>query len=195
MPKLNRLERMAVKSRFSRRWSGQAARSMILGLQVPAHPAIVEIGCGPAAALFEAIKMLKPSLAIGMDTDEKMIEAARTEAAKIDISPVKLMLGQAEDLPLAPSSIDLVIGFEVLHHVGDWHQAVREIARVLKPGGHFLSREAFNPTRARWFGRLIHRIPKDLTRPNYIDFCRNAGLSPESTKTSFLHGEYIFGRE
>lgn len=192
MSELNTVEKRAVKTRFNRRMSAKAAHSMLLGLYVQRKPIILEVGCGQAPALFEAVELLKPSLAIGLDIDREMLAAAERMAATRRLKFIKLIHGPAENLPIAPQSMDLVIGFEVLHHVDDWKLAISEVARVLKPGGHFLSRETINPTRAPWLGGMVHRIPRSLTWPTFFELTRKSGLSPVEAHHSSLHAESIF---
>lgn len=191
MPELNALERGAVKSRLGRRLSDKSVRPMLLGLYLPEKPFILEIGCGPGAALMAAAEIVQPSLAIGLDIDAKMIATAKRNFSRRGMN-AKFIQGRAESLPIAPESFDLVIGFEVLHHVDDWRQAVQEVARVLKPGGHFLSRDAINPEHGRWIGRLLHRIPKNLTWRNLAEQCWKSGLELSESHHSSFHEEQIF---
>lgn len=194
MARLNWFEKRAVLSRINRRMSATAAREMILGLNVPEKPAVLEVGCGPASALFEAISLLNPDRAVGLDIDEEMLAAAREEAATRGYFP-DFVEAKIEEIPFEDSSFDLVICFEVLHHAEDWRKAVEEIARVLKPGGHLLSREAISPVRFRWLAWFLHEIPTDFTRANYLDHCANSKLSCEESRVSCIHAEAIFVRE
>ena len=56
-------------------------------------------------------------------------------------------VADAETIPMPDSSVDLVVGHAVLHHIPDLDQAFREILRVLKPGGRFVF--AGEPTQDR----------------------------------------------
>ncbi|MHB0976586.1 MAG: class I SAM-dependent methyltransferase [Candidatus Aquicultorales bacterium] len=186
------IERAVVKTVASRRYSAETFRSMALGLNIPAEASVLEIGCGPAAALFKAVELVHPALAVGVDVDEKMLSFAKMEAARKRLPFVKLIQAPAESLPLGPRTMDVVIAFLVLHHVDDWKWSIREVARVLKPGGHFLSREAFTPRRATWFGRVVHRIPRDLTVPRFLAHCERLGLVPEEGAHTSMHGQWVF---
>jgi SAM-dependent methyltransferase len=48
-------------------------------------------------------------------------------------------------LPFADNSLDLVVAFDVLEHIEDDHQVVREIHRVVRPGGTFLAAVPADP--------------------------------------------------
>lgn len=79
------------------------------------------------------------------------------------------VLGQADALPLAAESLDLVILHHVLEYASDPHQVLREADRVLVPEGHLLLmsfnpmgawglRGWFNPSRtAPWYGHRLGR--------------------------------------
>jgi ubiquinone/menaquinone biosynthesis C-methylase UbiE len=66
-----------------------------------------------------------------------MIEKARQNAEKLGFHNIEFRQGDIENLPLNSNSVDVVVSNCVLNLVPDKHQAISEIARVLKPGGHF----------------------------------------------------------
>jgi SAM-dependent methyltransferase len=69
--------------------------------------------------------------------------------------PVRTRAADAEDLPFADASFDLVLGHAVLHHIPDLARAFAEFERVLAPGGTLLF--AGEPSR---YGDLLARVPK-----------------------------------
>jgi arsenite methyltransferase len=76
-----------------------------------------------------------PAAAIGVDMTEMMRTQAAAGAAECGLTNVDVLDGDATRLPLSDQSVDVVISNGVLNLVPDKHQAVGEIARVLKPGG------------------------------------------------------------
>jgi ubiquinone/menaquinone biosynthesis C-methylase UbiE len=71
----------------------------------------------------------------GIDLTERAIEHARRRLALRGLDS-DLRTGNADTLPLPAESFDLVYSWGVLHHIaGDTRDAIREILRVLKPGG------------------------------------------------------------
>lgn len=68
----------------------------------------------------------------------------RIAIERADNPNVRFMAGQAEAIPLADQSVDIVLMFLSLHHVRDRDSAAKEIARVLRPDGRLLIRSAFS---------------------------------------------------
>ncbi|HEX4283071.1 MAG TPA: class I SAM-dependent methyltransferase [Solirubrobacteraceae bacterium] len=88
------------------------------------------------------------------DISPGMVRALSTNAERLGLS-VKGLLADAESLPFADGSFDLVLGHAVLHHLPDLTRAFEEFHRVLKPGGRIVF--AGEPSRV---GDRIAAIPK-----------------------------------
>ncbi len=73
----------------------------------------------------------------GVDITEAAIETTKTRLALYDLTS-NLQRVDAEDLPFGDESFDLVYSWGVIHHAEHPEQIVREIKRVLKPGGVFI---------------------------------------------------------
>jgi len=93
---------------------------------------VLDVGC-QAGSL--PIALCKRGAAVtGVDVDEKLIEGARIRARGHGVAPT-FAVAVAEALPFADASFDAVTFVDVIEHVADARAAVREIARVLRPGG------------------------------------------------------------
>lgn len=71
------------------------------------------------------------------DLSPGMVEVATTNAVSLGLD-VDGRVGDAERIPYADNSFDLVVGHAVLHHIPDVQVALREVLRVLKPSGRFV---------------------------------------------------------
>ena len=93
---------------------------------------VLDVGCG-AGQVARAVKRERPDLeVVACDMSHSAIEAASAAPDGVDFR-----LANAERLPFTNGELDFVWIFDVLEHVDDPESVLREIARVLKPGGGF----------------------------------------------------------
>ena len=137
--------------RMDVRWRRRAVRSLAL----PAASTVVDLACGTGDLCRELVRHdLRP---VGVDLSLGMLQSARTDAA--------LVQGDALHLPFPGESVDgLTCGF-ALRNLVDLDGSMREMARVLRPGGRIALLEVAEPESAflRWghgvyFGRVVPRI-------------------------------------
>jgi len=84
---------------------------------------------------------------VGLDLAPRMIRLAR---AKPGAGRIRFIVGDMSSLPLPPASVDVVTTGYGLRNVPDLERALAEIARVLRPGGRFLSLDFEKPAHAGW---------------------------------------------
>ncbi len=100
---------------------------------------VLDLGSGPGLDCFLAAdKVGKKGKVIGVDMTTEMIEKARENAEKGNYSNVEFRLGEIEDLPVADSSVDVVISNCVINLSPDKQRVFQETFRVLKPGGRIM---------------------------------------------------------
>jgi demethylmenaquinone methyltransferase/2-methoxy-6-polyprenyl-1,4-benzoquinol methylase len=115
---------------------------------------------------------------VGIDQSAEMLAGARTRFAAADSSRIELIEGQAEVLPFADASFDALTFTYLLRYVDDPAATVRELARVVRPGGRVASLEfgvpPWLPARLAWrlytaiglpsLGRLASREWEEVGR-------------------------------
>jgi ubiquinone/menaquinone biosynthesis C-methylase UbiE len=94
---------------------------------------VLEIGVGMGADHLEWAKAKPRSLA-GLDLTARAVDHTRSRLQAYGFRP-RLMVGDAENLPFADESFDLVYSWGVLHHTPNTPAAIRSVLRVLRPGG------------------------------------------------------------
>ena len=75
---------------------------------------------------------------LGLDLSLDMLALARARLDRAGLKHCSVRQGDIYDLPLANDSFDVVIVHQVLHFLDDGARAIREAARVLRPGGRLL---------------------------------------------------------
>lgn len=119
--------------------------------------AILDVGCGTGVNLLEAARWFAPTRYLcGIDISPGMVEVARTKAAMFGV-PAQFTVADAEQLPYPDGSFDLVICNSVFHWFKDRAAALREMYRVLRPGGQLVLICAAAPGFREWFG-LVDQI-------------------------------------
>ena len=99
---------------------------------------VVDLGSGAGNDCFVARHETgETGKVIGIDFTPAMIEKARENVEKLGYNNVEFRLGDIEKMPIAANRADVVVSNCVLNLVPDKKQAVCEIFRILKPGGHF----------------------------------------------------------
>jgi SAM-dependent methyltransferase len=116
-------------------WWSEGRRALVTGLwrkyrNTKERPRILEIGCGTGGLLKELSGW---SVAYGLDISP--------EAAKfcLERDLDRVSLGDITSLPFKDKQFDAVVCVDVLEHVDDDGQALREVRRICKPGGRLIA--------------------------------------------------------
>lgn len=115
-----------------------------LVVRVSSHPAptIVDLGSGPGELAIELARRLPTARVIGVDPAAAMRDAAARAAMLAGVTTAAFVHGEAGAIPLPDASADLLVSTLSMHHWPDPAAALREIARVLRPGGEALIYDA-----------------------------------------------------
>ncbi|MFW6178709.1 MAG: ArsR/SmtB family transcription factor [Desulfohalobiaceae bacterium] len=101
----------------------------------PSCEVAVDLGCGTGDDLLQLTSLAQK--VIGVDSSLKMLDRTRNRL-KGSRSNIELRLGELEHLPLSDQEADLAVSNMVLRHVAEPMLGLREVKRILRPGGLFI---------------------------------------------------------
>lgn len=145
---------------------------------------VLDIGSGSGTDTLLASTLSPRGKVHALDMTEAMLDKLRRNAAEMGATNVLPMSGNAEEIPLTASSVDVVTSNGVLNLVPDKPRAFAEIARVLRPGGRLqisdiaLDNPVSDKSRADpklWAECVVGAVVEDA----YLTMLREAGLDCE----------------
>ena len=101
------------------------------------HPGkdVLDVGCGVGSIALDLAPKIAPGRVTGIDADPGQIEAAQLSAAERAIDNAGFTTGSVYELPFDDASFDVAYANAVLFYVQEPVRALREMRRVLRPGG------------------------------------------------------------
>lgn len=96
---------------------------------------LLDCGCGPGSITTGFARALAPGQVVGIDIAESQIALARQQAEAQGIQNVRFEVANIYNIPFPDDSFDAAFAHTILQHLADPVRALREIHRVLKPGG------------------------------------------------------------
>jgi ubiquinone/menaquinone biosynthesis C-methylase UbiE len=135
-------------------------RSLADQAEIASGHRVLEIGCGTGNLALLVAHRYRGATVVGLDPDPLALGRARRKATRGDL-PVQWDLGSAGDLRYPDGSVDRVLSALMFHHLdeAEKHQALREIKRVLRPGGR-LHLVDFAGHHHGLLARLTRRTPR-----------------------------------
>ena len=120
------------------------ARQIIRDLGLPAGSRGLDVGCGVGLyALWLAETVGPGGHVLGIEPELEKVEAARAlVGGRIKSGRLEFKTGDGTAIPLPDHSVDWVWCGDVLHHIVETEQALREFRRVVRPGGRIVIKES-----------------------------------------------------
>ena len=153
---------------------------------------ILDLGCGDGLLTWTLAE--RGAWAVGIDADRAMLEAAFVRSARNRGQRPRFVEGRIEQLPFPDGSFDVVVIVTVLCLVADRAGAVREAARILRPGGRFvigdLGRWSAWAARRRvkaWLGSKLWQSAHFATACGLSHLVERSGLIVEAVRGSVYY--------
>ncbi len=139
--RLNRVEYAMMNNslRASIQRHFEARRLLRMGGALEGGSAL-EIGCGRGVGTQLIFEVFGADRVDAFDLDPRMVEQARRRVAGYG-DRAHIWVGDATAIAAPDACYDAVFDFGIIHHIPHWRDALAEVRRVLKPGGHFYAEE------------------------------------------------------
>jgi ubiquinone/menaquinone biosynthesis C-methylase UbiE len=126
----------------------------------------LELGCGTGFFLLNLMQGGIAKKGSVTDLSPGMVKVALRNAEHLGLD-VDGRVADAETIPYDDNTFDLVVGHAVLHHIPDVEKSLREVIRVLKPGGRFIfagEPSTIGDFYARWLSRATWAVTTTVTK-------------------------------
>ena len=152
---------------------------------------VLDLGSGGGIDVLLSAKRVGPGgLVYGVDMTDEMLELARRNAAEAGVANAHFLKGEIENVPLPDASVDVVISNCVINLSTDKPRVLREIHRVLRPGGRMgvsdvVAEDQLTPEERAQRGSYVGCIAGALSKAEYERGLRDAGF--EDVDVRFTH--------
>ena len=170
--KMTRIEKRFVNRKKKSEGNIKKLQAAFKQIDLERIKTVLELGCG-VGFVSAYLAELTNFIVYGTDYDIEQIQLANKLQPQFE--HLHFQVDDATKLSFKDSSIDLVISQNVFHHIPAWEDAIKEVARVLCPGGYFI-----------WLDLSFPGIINRIFRP----WVKNYGLySIDDIKAAFkIHG-------
>lgn len=136
----------SVVAQHGRRTAGEAAAFLLPRLRPGMR--LLDAGCGPGSITAGLARHVAPGEVVGVDAEPSVLAIARERGA--GIPNLRFEQASVYDLPHAADSFDAAYAHQLLQHLADPPAALRELARVVRPGGLVAVRDSDYQTMISW---------------------------------------------
>jgi ArsR family transcriptional regulator len=154
-------------------FNDDALRARAIAHLAPAGLTVADVGTG-TGVLAKELALLGMRV-VAIDHAPRRLEAARAAFEKEGITDVELRGGEAQALPLADAEVDAAFAHMVLHYVPQPAEAIREMARVVRPGGRVVVVD-FVQHEAEWMREELGVLWLGFPSDDVVRWLEAAGL-------------------
>jgi arsenite methyltransferase len=152
---------------------------------------VLDLGSGGGIDVLLSARRVGPAgIAYGLDMTDEMLELARKNADQANVANAQFLKGEIEAIPLPADSVDVVISNCVINLSTDKSRVLREMFRVLRPGGRIgvsdvVAEDTLAPDERAERGSWVGCIAGALSKGEYEEGLGEAGFADISVR--FTH--------
>ena len=153
---------------------------------------LLDVGCGPGTITTDLARKVAPGRCVGVDRASEVLAQAQAHATAKGVA-VEFQAADVYGLPFADAAFDVVHAHQVLQHLTDPVRALRELRRVLKPGGVLAARDSdyscfswapLDPRLARWQAVYRAVCQRNQAEPDAGRFLKGWALAASFTRVT-----------
>jgi ubiquinone/menaquinone biosynthesis C-methylase UbiE len=133
--KISKFEKKFVNSKWQARRNIKIVEKLLGQIDLSDVKKVLEAGCGIGVLASYLAGKYKWEVT-GIDLDSEQIERAKKDYTENE--HLRFLEADTTELPFEDNEFDMVLSFDVLHHIPCWDKAVEEISRVLKQKGFYI---------------------------------------------------------
>ena len=193
--RLNLAEKMLVNNPARRMVQGFYETPMLLRMTPSLQgKRALEIGCGQGFGIELILRKFGAASVTGIDLDPDMVARAQRRIVRRGLN-ADVSQGDAAAIQQPDASFDVVFDFGIIHHIVAWEEAIREVRRVLKPGGVFVFEEVSKQALDRWLYRTFLEHPEEnrFTPQEFVAALERNGIAVGDSHVSFFFGDFLAG--
>ncbi|MFD6754488.1 class I SAM-dependent methyltransferase [Micromonospora gifhornensis] len=137
----------------SHRWRTAENSAAYLLPHLAPGTSVLDVGCGPGTITVDLAARVAPGRVTAVEITDDALQLARTEADARGQGNIDFAVADVHALDLPDGTFDVVHAHQVLQHVADPIQALREMRRVCRPGGIVAARDS-DYAAFTWFPRV-----------------------------------------
>lgn len=138
----------SVVGQHARRTAEEYAAHLLPRLQPGQR--LLDVGCGPGTITTGLARAVAPGEVVAIDLVDDVLEQARSHAAEVGVANVRFERESVYALPYDEGAFDVAHAHQVMQHLARPAEALREMARVVRPGGLLAVKDADYGTMVGW---------------------------------------------
>ncbi len=145
-------------------WKRALIAEALVALPLTGGGSALDVACGTGDLAFALAQERPAARILAIDTSPQMIAHATQRSLGMHGTAPSFSIADLTRLELPDASMDVVTGGYALRNVPDWRAGLRELARVIRPGGRLVTLDFYRPEQAVWRALLLGylRVAGDL---------------------------------